>query len=572
MRYGWIAGLIAVIALAMGLAGGYRLWRRSGAPPASLTGPNILPNSDFTLDADGDKLPDGWLTAGVGGVELSDFTFNKQGRSVQISGINNYLRSPLIDVRPGEQYRVAFRALAEDPEKPSPTRVRVRFRWYDAEGMEFSNLPGGPWQDVPHLEWATVSATTQAPQDAVQMAMSIHLASDAPVLINELQLGQVGVRISAWPDGKQAALALSFDYETAMGGLVHSRSDDPNSSTNMLDRAQRMRAGVDEILQLFAPAGIRGTWYVNGYNFLTGNRERRQFMGNPTYTWANTGTGWSTDTWANTPWFSPDPYSDERAAPEWYFGSQIESLRAAGQDIQSHTFAHFAGGLVTPDDWRADFTAWNDAAAARQVPKATSLAFPWSYSAGMRWDSWEVLAANGIRSVTRTNWTQPRFNIADRTSYALRRLPGHESITVIADEYLTSESVESVLSKLEAARLNGGAIDVWAHTEEVTSAEQKAAWARVIAQREPFWVAPIPEIVAWKDSIRNVEIRLRAEAPEYVFDVSNGNRDAVRGVTLVLPYTPGRVVVDGREADAADGRLRLDLPGRSTVEVSLWPA
>ena len=571
MRYGRIAGLIAVIALGTGLAGGIRLWRQSNATPATLAGPNILPNNDFTLDADGDKLPDGWTTAGVGGVELSDFTFAEHGRSVQISGINNHLRSPLIAVRPGERYRVAFRALADDPAKPSATRVRVRFHWLDAEGAEFSNL-GGPWHDVPHREWATVSSDAAAPAEATQLAISIHLASDDRVVINELQLGQIGVRIGAWPDGKQAALAFSFDYETAMGGLVHSRSDDPNYAIDALERARRMRAGVDEILQLFAPAEIRGTWYVNGYNFLTGNREQRRFMGDPTYSWASTDAGWLTDKWVETPWFSPDPYGDEQSNPEWYFGSQIEVLKAARQDIQSHTFAHFAGGLVAPDDWDADFAAWRNLAEAQGVSPATSLAFPWSYTQGMRWDNWEVLEAQGIRSVTRTNWSQGRFRIADREAYALRRLPGHESITVVADEYLTPASVENVLQRIEIARLNGGAIDVWAHSEEVTSPEQQTAWERVIAAREPFWVAPIPEIVAWNEALRHVTVQLRTEAPRYVFEVGNGSEDALRGLTLILPFTPGRVLIDGREARAADGQLQLDLPGRATVEVSLWPA
>jgi hypothetical protein len=551
------------------------MYRRAGAAsPASLTGPNLLQNNNFALDADDDGLPDGWTAFDRGGVRFSDFRFQAgaPGRAVQIDGINNYLLSPFIAVQPANPFRIAFRALADNPEKPSPTRVRVRFHWFDAEGVEFSN-ERGRWQEVPHRNWATISDTAVAPEDAARLRISIHPASDDRIVIDELGLGQLGVYIAPWPDGKQAALALSFDYETAMGGLIHSRSDDPYASANPEERGRRMRQGAEKILTLFQPAQIRGTWYTNGYNFLTGNEQRREFMGDPIYEdWATQANGWPSDHWAKTPWFAPDPHSDERSAPEWYFGSQIAALKAAGQDIQSHTFAHFAGGLVVPDDWRADFAAWRDVAGAMDVPMATSLAFPWSWSAGMRWDSWEVLEANGITSLTRTNWRQPRFQIADRRTYGLRRLPGHDTMTVIADEYLTPGSLPRVLERLELARLNQGAIDLWAHTEEVSTPAQREAWATVIAAREPFWIAPVPEIVAWDRALERISVRLEAEQPRYVFHVRNDNRAPLHKLTLVLPYTPAQVTVDGVVATAIGDRLVLDVPARASVEVILWPA
>jgi hypothetical protein len=503
---------------------------------------------------------------------LGDFTFQKNsGRSVEISGINNFLASPYIAVRPGATYRIVFKALADDPAKPSPTRVRVRFHWRDAEGVEVRN-EASSWQDVPHRTWAVISASATAPTDVASLSVSIHPASDDRIIVDELGLGQLGVRIAPWPDGKGAALALSFDYETAMGGLVHGHSNDPNAGDDYLVRAQRMRAGVDEILRIFAPARLRGTWYTNGYNFLTGNRAKQTFMGDPTYAWASTTNRWPTNYWVEHPWFSRDPHTDEQTDPAWYFGSQIATLQAAGQDIQSHTFAHFAGGLVEPSDWRADFQAWNEVAEPMKVAPATSLAFPWSWTAGMRWDNWEVLRANGIRSVTRTNWTQPRFQIADRETYALRALPGHSSITVIADEYLTPESLPRIRERLNVALLNEGAIDIWAHTEEVTSAEQRAAWGEIATASEQFWVASVPDIVAWHEALAHVEIRVQIEQPRYSFRIMNGNNDPLRRLTLVLPFTPAHATVDGQATSVAGEHLILDVPARSSVEVSLWPA
>ena len=46
----------------------------------------------------------------------------------------------------------------------------------------------------------------------------------------------------------------------------------------------------------------------------------------------------------------------------------------------------------------------------------------------------------------------------------------------------------------------------------------------------------------------------------------------LRDLTLVLPFTPARMTVDGHAARANGERLILDLPARSSVEVSLWPA
>jgi hypothetical protein len=55
--------------------------------------------------------------------------------------------------------------------------------------------------------------------------------------------------------------------------------------------------------------------------------------------------------------------------------------------------------------------------------------------------------------------------------------------------------------------LNEGAIDIWAHTEEVTTAEQRAAWAEIRGRAEPFWIASVPDIVAWQQALEKVEVR-----------------------------------------------------------------
>ncbi len=570
-RWGIWGALVAVLVVVLGV--GYRVRRAQGETPLSISGPNILANNDFSLNVDADKqLPDGW-TGGTTGVALSDSSYDGRGRSVQIQGINNYLKSPFIAARPGAEYRVAFRALSD----VSATKVRVFFHWRDGEGIDRAIEPQ-PWQDVPVQSWNTISAAATAPDYATQVAISIHPAADAVVFVDDLTMGQLGVRVAPWPNGKRAALAFSFDYETAMGGLIHSRSvGDPNAGDDYLQRARRMRAGAEQALELFAPAEIRATFYTNGYNFLTGNVERRLFMGNPIYAWASTepGHGWLSDRWKTTPWFADDPYQTEVGAPEWYFGTQIGTLQRARQDIQSHTFAHFAGTYVTAADWRADFEAWKQVAGDRGVAPATSLAFPWSSSAGMSYASWDVLVREGIRSITRTTVGegQRRSWIADRAHFALRQLPSHPQLSVIADVYLTPDSTDEVAQQMQTALLNEGAIDVWAHTEEVTSVAQIEAWrATIEAALRDFWIAPVPELVQYAHDVREVSVHVRAEQPSYSFTVRNGSKRALHGLTLTLPFEPERVEVDGAAATVSGTTLILDLQGSQARKVTLYPA
>lgn len=587
----WASAGLVLLLIGMAIAGAYTIQRAYGRTPLSITGPNLLENSDFAQDDDSNGLPDGW-ERGADGVRISrDALFQPNACcSVYIQGISNYLKSPYIAAQPESEYRVALRALTDiEPgaSKGSPTQIRIWFHWRDAEATEIA-ITKTQWQDVPLQSWSLVSALGAAPENAAALAISIHVAGDEPVVVTDLSLGQLGVRVNPWPGGKRAALAFSFDYETAMGGLVHSKSvGDPYADQDPLDRAQRMRQGVDEALRLFTPHGIRATFYTNGYNFLSGNETERAFMGDPIYTWANTEHGWSSNEWQTRPWFQPDPHATEASAPEWYFGSQVEHLRQAGQDIQSHTFAHFSGLFVKADDWSKDVQTWNMVAGERDVAAATSLAFPWSSSANMNFNSWRILEQAGIRSVTRTALSpaERRSWIADRDHWRLRRLPGH-AITVIPDTYLTPKPADraNVARGMQSALLNEGAIDVWAHTEEVTSAAQIAAWSETVeAAARDFWVAPVPEIVQYAEDIRQVTISVHTEQPQYRFEVRNRSPRDLRDVSLTLPFVPERLLIDGRDYPFDGTSLLLDLRRGAAIEVVLlgqpsaqgeaaWPA
>jgi hypothetical protein len=404
--------------------------------------------------------------------------------------------------------------------------------------------------------------------------------------------------IQPWPNGAKAAVSFSFDWETAMGGLIHSRSlDDPNADADPLDRAMRMRQGVTTTLELFRPYEIQATYYANGYNFLLGNAEKRLFMGDPTFAWASEENGWN-NVWSTQPWFSNDPYTSVQDSPAWYFGDLVPLLLAEKQDIQSHTFSHFSGSFASTAEWQADLQAWRDLAGERGVKPATSLAFPWSSSAGMSDTNWQELAKAGITSVTRTNWSQRQSRFVDRQTPRCVPVPGHESILGCPDFYLVEEQSASPNSKLVQMSAGGGPdlaiaqigramevggmIDIWAHTEEVVSADEREAWGRVVRyaaeQRDAgrVWIAPLAEIAGWQHALNMVSIQQSQagnQDEQKTFLISNNSTIDLNGLTLKLPVNIGRITIDGVEPSLVSGEnILVNVPAKGRVEVTLWPA
>ncbi|MCX7860598.1 MAG: polysaccharide deacetylase family protein, partial [Chloroflexus sp.] len=364
---------------------------RCAAPP--LVNPNILPNANFAAAGAVSSLPDGW-SRGAGGVELrgpaidgQGFDLDGDGRGLQLIGIANYAQTPPVGVQPGATYCFTVAALTDSLLR-SPTRVRLVFEWYDERG-EVREQMATPWQLValwtperPPQGWAVIGGHARAPETARTLRVRIEPSSDDRIYLDMPRLQRGGhtlpaaqapepalpLAIAPWPEGYRAAVAFTFDWETAMGGLVHSRSvDDPHANEDPILRGMRMRTGVETSMAIFARYNVRATYYATGYNFLMGNREQRRFMGDPVFSWASAANGWRSDRWVNRPWFSDDPYGTVATDPAWYFGDQIEPLLAAGHEIQSHTFSHLYGGYADVATWRADLEAWNAVAAERGV-------------------------------------------------------------------------------------------------------------------------------------------------------------------------------------------------------------
>jgi peptidoglycan/xylan/chitin deacetylase (PgdA/CDA1 family) len=579
-----------------------------------LLGGGLLPNAALLPSDSAPGMPAGWQR-GASGVELrgpaidgEGFDVDGDGRALQLLGVANYVATPPIAVQPGATYCFTGLALTDSPLR-SPTRARVVFEWRTSADAPELVTAAGLWQPVrlwtpeaPPRDWSPLRAAAVAPAGAASLTVRIEPASDDRIYLDAMQVRRGGaaleqarvatldalpLTLGPWPNGRRAAVSFTFDWETAMGGLVHSRSaDDPRADEDYLLRAMRMRNGITTTLELFAPYNVQATYFATGYNFLPGNLERRQFLGNPTFTWATAERGWRTDRWATTPWFADDPFGTIASDPEWYFADLLGPLRAAGHTIQSHSFSHFFGGYVDAAVWQADLDAWNAVAAEQGVPAATAIAFPWSSSSGISDASWDAIEAAGITAITRLS-DQGQYNLFPTDADGLvitprcRWFPGREErILACPDFYLTERSAEQAITQIDRAIDQQGMIDLWAHTEEVVTPEQIAAWERVVryaAETASVWVAPFDTIAAWQHGLSAVDIRNLGvvESNGQRFSVTNTGTHHLIGLTLRIPAGTTQVAINGDLLDNATwsaGDLALDLAAGRTIEVTLWPA
>ena len=575
-----------------------------------LVGGELLPNAGLVPDPNSPKQAAGWGYQTSNGVELQQpsrdgkgFDLDGDDRALQLIGIANYVETPPIAVRPASNYCFTGFALTDEAAKGA-TRARPVFRWLDAAGAEIGRSAAA-WQPVALWQpsatgWSPLRAAFRAPGGAAQLRVQVQPAADNRLYLDAMHVRQGGApaasqrpnpladttlpAIAPWPNGYSAALSFSWDWETTMGGLIHSRSlagDDLNNADDPIARGLRMRQGITTTLELFRQHGIQATYYATGYNFLSGNTTRRTFMDDPTFTWATNANGWRRD-WSRLPWFSSDPYGTIASDPEYYFADLLSLLRHDRHDIQSHTFSHLYGGYASVAEWRADFAAWRDAASEQGVPAARSLAFPWSSSAGMSDDNWNELEQAGITSVTRTNWSQPAYRLADRENWRCLPVPGHERILACPDFYLiagrdTPQDAaitrmhggggrDEAIRQIDRAIAQGGMIDIWAHTEEAVTPEQVADWQAVIgyaaAQRDAgkLWVAPLAEIADWqaalgKVKVQSVELKVADAANPLSFSIANENDRTMNELTVSLPFNVGKCVVNGIELKTQNSKL-----------------
>jgi len=224
---------------------------------------------------------------------------------------------------------------------------------------------------------------------------------DTVLRVRGPEVWQDGVYIEQFPNGTQGAIAFSFDWESAMGGAVHSLGMAGHDPVGAAEHGMEMRQGADWLRDLFARHGITATFYATGYNLLDGNTERRTFAGDPVYEWASPRNGWASDWWLTHKWYGDDPYGTYQSNPAWYFGDQTRELLRAGHEIAPHTFGHLYVRGTKLQELATDMDEWLSAAKSQGVPPPTTFAFPWRSSNSLTADFYKILWDRGMRAVTR---------------------------------------------------------------------------------------------------------------------------------------------------------------------------
>ncbi|HEY8599794.1 MAG TPA: polysaccharide deacetylase family protein, partial [Thermomicrobiales bacterium] len=446
-------------------------------------------------------------------------------------------QSPWIDVWPGSVYELRLRG-----DRP----LRVVFGW---ETVAREPLVA---QEAVLTAARGRAARFAAPPGAAGLRLCL-VASDGPVAVTDLELHLVaGVRVEPFPDGRRAALAFSFDWESAMGGLIHSRSsgegegatiglraDGGPSVAQAEDKGRRMRDGAGFLATLFARYDIKATFYSTGYNLIEGNPTCQKFLGDPIYRNANMANGWGSDWWRTHPWYGDDPCSTEAQAPAWYFASETRELAAAGHEIASHTFGHLYVRGVTPEQLGADLDQWNRSAMALGLPPARSFAFPWTSSNSLDAPFWAVFERVGMTVLTRLYQTQAQ---PLPHPYELDRVKGQPSLIVFPDYYLAShvEAQDEALARIDVTLALRGYHSLWNHPNEALEQGGQVIWSRVVdyaaSQRDQgLWIAPVSEIATYGVATRRVNLTTVPVAGGTRLTVTNGSDRALDGLTLRLP-------------------------------------
>ncbi len=443
---------------------------------------------------------------------------------------------PWLDVRPGEVYALHLGGEGS---------LRATFAWEDVTRASVTT------QSVLSDPAGGVQATFAAPPGAAGLRLRLETLGGAATAREPQLTLAAGVRVEPFPDGRRAALAFSFDWESAMGGLIHTRSDNMGeaggvglgadggpSVSDAVDKGQRMRDGARFLADLFARYGIKATFYATGYDLLDGNPACQKFNGDPIYRNANTANGWGSDWWRTHPWYENDPCTTEAQSPAWYFASETRALAAEGHEIASHTFGHLYVRGVTPDQLAADLALWQRAATALGLPAARSFAFPWTSSNSLDAPFWAVFERVGMTILTRLYQTneQPL-----RHPYELDRIAGDPNLLAFPDFYLASNATaeNEALARIDVTVAVRGYHSLWDHPNESLEQSGREVWTRVVgyaaARRDQgLWIAPVTEIATYSTATRTVDLVALPLAGGTRLSVTNGTGRALDGLTIGL--------------------------------------
>jgi peptidoglycan/xylan/chitin deacetylase (PgdA/CDA1 family) len=480
------------------------------------------------------------------------------------------LTSNLIAVRPARTYRYSLDIGTDDSVIAG---AQVRFLWLDPALNVISWNDSENWRVEDQFNtsggcYGILCSTFRtgsyvAPEGASYLRFELRNVEDhSGLYVRNLKMSQDGVYIERLPNGAQGAVAFSFDWESAMGGAIHSVGMEVHDPRGAAQHGIEMRQGADWLAnQLFAPNNIKATFYATGYNLLDGNTQRRTFSGDPVYKWAARKNGWQSDWWLTHKWYSDDPYGTVQSDPAWYFGDQTRRLLAAGHEVAPHTFGHLYVRGTTTAELSTDMGEWLNAAKAIGVPPPTTFAFPWRSSNSLTTDFYDVLHSLGIRAVTRV---YPKDIKDQYTLAAVSVLSGgkpllYPDMAVMPDFLLGTpsanvgeEAAGRVIGAAEGLRVinevltRRGTTSFWQHPEQLTFPQVQQAWTTVVSaaaterDRGRLWIDTVANITAYERDVLSVTATLDPGLGGWKVHVHNALTNTISGVTLTLPGDAAR--------------------------------
>jgi peptidoglycan/xylan/chitin deacetylase (PgdA/CDA1 family) len=423
----------------------------------------------------------------------------------------------------------------------------------------------------------TAEASSTAPADASALRLRIE-ARDGGGTVRALSVGvERGTAVERFPDFARAALAFSFDWESAMGGLIHARSNVTADGSPSIAKAEAMgrdmREGAQFLLALFDRYGIRGSFYATGYDLLRGNPRCEKFVGDPTYAHVDA-PPWHSNYWQNHPWYGHDPCTTEARAPAWYFASATRELVRHGEEIGCHTFGHLLLRGASAAELAADLKQWTRSARALGLPPARSFSFPWTASEGVDAALFPVLGRFGFRTLVRLHQPLPH-------PYELDRVPAEPDLVIFPDVYVrpTRRGRHAAIEAIDDVLARRGVVSPWTHPNEIVeSADGEVIWREVVTRAaarrgEGLWIAPVSEIVDFALATERVVVTSAVLEGRTAVRIENRSGRSLRGLTLTRPAVTGPVTVGGvRWTDVRGAQIRLPqlAPGQR-IEVVTAP-
>lgn len=125
--------------------------------------------------------------------------------------------------------------------------------------------------------------------------------------------------------------------------------------------------------------------------------------------------------------------------------------------------------------------------------------------------------------------------------------------------------LDEALARVEETLARRGYHSLWTHPNEVLEQDGEAVWTRVIAavaaaRTRGLWVAPVTKIARYTRAAEMITVRAAASGQEIT--IENRSDQALAGLTLMLPWRVGQVILD----DGSLGEVRGDQVRLPTIE------